>query len=126
MIRRITVLFPAAALAACTLPAATVGPVSQLQWFAYTDAQGQRILAAPKAAGEARTKAWQGWLQQHRSAWRQDRQPVTGPTQWCATWLEAQRKQEIGRRGDTLVHFQYGVLRDEAAIQAAQKIWLGY
>ena len=51
MIRRISILFPAAALAACTFPAATVSPVSQLQWFAYTDAQGQRILAAPKTAG---------------------------------------------------------------------------
>ena len=51
MIRRITVLFPATALAACTLPAATVGPVSQLQWFAYNDEQCQRILAAPKTAG---------------------------------------------------------------------------
>ena len=55
MIRRISVLFPTAALAACTLPAATVGPVSQLQWFAYTDALGHPILDAPKAAGDART-----------------------------------------------------------------------
>ena len=107
MIRRISVLFPAAALAACTLPAATVGPVSQLQWFAYTDAQGQRIIAAPKTAGEARTKAWQGWLQQHRSAWRQDRQPVTGPTQWCATWQDSGRTEDLAGLLKSSLHFHY-------------------
>ena len=69
MIRRISVLFPAAVLAACTLPAATVGPVSQLQWFASTAAAADSQIAAIAARYNEQELGLAPGIRVQRRAW---------------------------------------------------------
>lgn len=112
--------------AACTSLPNSPNTISQLRLIAYQNAQGEAILPVARSAGDARTQAWQRWLHTHYGAWQSaSGQALTGKTQWCAQWQENEKTQRLCRRGDTLVHFEYGMLHDANAVQSAQKIWIG-
>ena len=101
-----------------------------LQLVIYRDLLGNRILPRPRAAGEKRRTAWQNWLAAQRGAWRDSSGSVSGSTHWCAQWQENGTdericKREEGEGGSTLVWFGRGILRDEAAVRTADRIWAG-
>lgn len=112
-------------LTACATPLPNTFTAEQLQFIAYQNAKGERILPTPRHASEHRRQAWRDWLTAHRRQWDTSaNQSVTDATTWCAQWQETGVVQRICKRGDTLVWFDYGVLRDIESIQAADKIWL--
>ena len=73
---------------------------------------------------DAREKLWRKWLNIYDKKFdNQLNQKLDGQTQWCVQWLNGKKNERICRRDGGLIWFERGMLRDQMAVEMADRIW---
>ena len=98
--------------------------IDALRIIQYRDANGMGLMPVARSAGDAREKLWLKWLNIYDKKFdNQLNQKLDGQTQWCVQWLNGKKNERICRRDGGLIWFERGMLRDQMAVQMADRIW---